>query len=345
MRRTHKRLGSLLLVMAMLLTLLPISAMATGEDVAEVNGNGYATLAEAIKAVPTDGTETTVKLTTNITDMTTDQIVTIQESQNIVLDMDGHSITVDANFAGRPIKNQGVLTVTGNGTIDSSVSNTGGYGAIDNYGVLTIENGTYTGSVNARGASIKNRPDCTLTIKNGTFNGAPTAVYNEGITTIYDGYFDCRSCSSCNPNSWGYTIQSHKNVNGNSPELYFYNGTVIGVQGAFSSSAGYTEIHDGSFETVACTKHTNGNSAYYALYIAGEDEDVKCVVYDGTFKSVSKTAALIGNDNTNGDGGINANATSEIKGGTFMHLPIRRPLPAQPIRVILLSPAVPSPAM
>lgn len=51
--------------------------------------------------------------------------------------------------------------------------------------------------------------------------------------------------------------------------------------------------------------------------LLGEDEDVKCVVYGGSFESVSKTAALIGNDNTGGDGGINANATTEIKGGTF----------------------------
>ena len=342
----RKSLASVLAV-AMMMTMLPVHSFADDSSATEISSAD--SIVEIVDTAETDVTaepettaehgvvkvgnaddltqavaaaknnvETTIRLTNDIEKMTTDQIITIAEGKNIVLDMNEHSIKVDANFAGRPIKNQGVLTVTGNGTIDSSVSNTGGYGAIDNYGVLTIENGTYTGSVNASGASIKNRPDCTLTIKNGTFNGAPTAVYNEGITTIYDGYFDCRSCSSCNPNSWGYTIQSHKNVNGNSPELYFYNGTVIGVQGAFSSSAGYTEIHDGSFETVACTKHTNGNSAYYALYIAGEDEDVKCVVYDGTFKSVSKTAALIGNDNTNGDGGINANATSEIKGGTFI---------------------------
>ncbi|WP_341480927.1 S-layer homology domain-containing protein [Lawsonibacter celer] len=45
---------------------------------------------------------------------------------------------------------------------------------------------------------------------------------------------------------------------------------------------------------------------------------MKCVVYDGNIISEGKyAAALIGNDNTNGDGGINADATSEIKGGTF----------------------------
>ena len=129
--------------------------------------------------------------------------------------------------------------IEGNGTIDSSMSDLGGYGAVDNYGTLIINNGIFTGSVNASGASIKNRPDCTVTINGGVFNGAVTALYNEGKAYIYNGTFDCRSCSSCNSDSWGYTIQSHKNSGGGSPELYFYNGTVIGVQGAVS----YTHLH------------------------------------------------------------------------------------------------------
>ena len=93
----------------------------------------------------------------------------------------------------------------------------------------------------------------------------------QGKTYIYDGTFDCRSCSSCNSSSWGYTIQSHQDSEESAkPELYFYNGTVIGVQGAFSTSAGYSEVRDGEFKTVACDKHSNGSSAFYALYVAGE---------------------------------------------------------------------------
>ena len=306
-----KKFLSVVLALAMVLSLMPAAfAVEGGVSTAEE-------LKTAIENAPKDGSQVTITLDADISDMSTDQIVTIAEGQNILLDMAEHSIKVASAFAGRPIRNEGTLTVTGNGTIDSSNSNTGGYGAIDNYGTLTIENGTFTGSVNASGASIKNRPDGDLTIKDGTFNGAVTAVYNAGIAKIYNGLFDCRSCSACNSSSWGYTIQSHMDEEGKSPQLYFYNGTVIGVQGGFSTSAGYSEIHDGSFKTVSCATHTNGSSAHYALYIAGEDEDVKCVVYGGSFESVSKTAALIGNDNTGGDGGINANATTEIKGGTF----------------------------
>ena len=269
-----------------------------------------------IVAAPVNGTETRIELTGNITGFTTDDIITIQKGQNIVLDMNGYSITVADDFYGRPLMNYGTLTMTGDGTIDSSASNTGGYGAIDNYGTLTIENGTYTGSVNASGSSIKNRAGKTLTIYGGAFNGAVTAVYNAGNAYIYGGTFDCHSCSACNKQSWGYTIQSHQDTDGILPNLYFYDGTVIGVQGAFSTSAGYTEIHDGTFETVSCANHSNGSTAHYALYVAGESGVVECNVYGGTFKSVSKVAAYIGNK-TPGDGGDRLPALVDIYDGSF----------------------------
>ena len=269
-----------------------------------------------IAAAPVNGTETRIELTGNITGFTTDDIITIQKGQNIVLDMNGYSITVADDFYGRPLMNYGTLTMTGNGTIDSSVSDAGGLGAINNYGTLTIENGTYKSSVNVSGATIFNRPHATLIIKDGKFDAGRTAVYNAGDAYIYNGHFDCRSCSSCNPNSWGYTIQSHQQEQGVMPNLYFYNGTVIGVQGAFSTSAGYTEIHDGTFETVPCANHSNGSTAHYALYVAGESGVVECNVYGGTFKSVSKVAAYIGN-NTPGDGGDRLPALVNIYDGSF----------------------------
>ena len=269
-----------------------------------------------IAAAPVNGTETRVELTGNITGFTTVDIITIQKGQNIVLDMNGYSITVADDFDGRPLMNYGTLTMTGDGTVDSSVSDAGGLGAINNYGTLTIENGTYKSSVNVSGATIFNRPHATLIIKDGKFDAGRTAVYNAGDAYIYNGYFDCRSCSTCNPNSWGYTIQSHKDPDGILPNLYFYNGTVIGVQGAFSTSAGYTEIHDGTFETVSCAIHSNGITAHYALYVAGESGVVECNVYGGTFESVSKVAAYIGNK-TPGDGGDRLPALVNIYDGSF----------------------------
>ena len=306
------KLLAFLLSFVLVLILVPCYSFAEGDDVvAKIGEKEYSSLQTAFNEAP-NGVKTTIVLEK---DIKVNNTIVLSELKDVIFDMNGKKITVTSDFAGRPITNNGTMLIEGNGTIDSSMSDLGGYGAVDNYGTLIINNGIFTGSVNASGASIKNRPDCTVTINGGEFNGAVTALYNEGKAYIYDGKFDCRSCSSCNSDSWGYTIQSHQNSDGGSPELYFYNGTVIGVQGAFSTSAGYSEIWDGSFTTVPCKNHLAGNTAFYALYIAGESGEVESNIYGGTFESATRVAAFIGNSN---DGGQKKEAIANFYGGTFI---------------------------
>ncbi|ANU42898.1 hypothetical protein ADH75_11295 [Flavonifractor plautii] len=307
----------------MLLSLLPVTVFAEETPAADTleeaapapleEKGAYDALMQAIEAAP-DGEETTVVLTGDITGMTTDQIITIPEKKNIVLDMDCHSITVASNFTGRPIVNKGTLTVTGDGVIDSSASETG-VGAINNQNILTTENGTYRGATYAGGAAIRNTGEsAVLTIEDGTFEKATCAVYNEGTVTIEDGTFTGTTCSQCNGNVWGYTIQngaadSQMTING---------GTFTGVQGAVSASVGYFEINGGTFKSVKCVNDSKHTATFYALYVAGEVGVVKAVINGGTFETEGTyTAALIGNDNTGGDGGINEKATAVINGGVF----------------------------
>ena len=314
--KLKRKLLPFLLSFALIVAIVPTSAVLASESgSAQIGDISYASLQEAFNAVPEDGVQTTVTLTNSIEISEMSDIVTLAAGKNVILNMNGQSITfkedssASPSLAGRAIINHGTLTVTGNGTIDTSASIYGGYGAIDNYGTLTIENGTYTGAKLANGATIKNRPNAELTIYNGTFDGATCSLYNEGITTIYNGTFKGETCSSCNSSIWSYTIRN-QNVNA---KMYFYDGTVIGTQGAFSSSAGLAEIYGGTFETVACPIHGTG-PAFYALYIAGEVGQVEAHIYGGTFTSVSKVAALIGNDN---DGGDKQPAIAYFHGGTF----------------------------
>ena len=125
--------------------------------VALAEGDAYLALKGEIESAPTDGTEVTITLQGDITNMETAQILTIKKGQNIVLNMDGHRITVNEDFTGRPIVNNGILKVIGNGTIDSTNSEVGGYGAINNFGNLTIENGIFKGHVCEDGSAIYNR--------------------------------------------------------------------------------------------------------------------------------------------------------------------------------------------
>lgn len=281
--------------------------------VAEVGGQQYETLQAAVDAVTG---EASIKLIDSIV-AKKDEIVTIPAGKTVTLDMAGNSITVESDFEGRPIVNEGTLTVTGNGIIDSSASENG-LGAINNKGTLTIENGTYRGAVYGSGSGIRNTgKDAVLTIEDGTFEEATCAVYNEGTAIIKDGTFSNHSCSTCakedgHEGMWSYvirnaTIDSKMTIDG---------GVFTGTQGAVSAAIGSLTVNDGYFKTADCNR--NHGAIFYALYAAGEVGEVETVINGGTFETDGKvTAVSIGNDNKNGDGGINAQSAAEIRGGTF----------------------------
>lgn len=141
-----------------------VEALSAENAVAQVEGNYYGSLQKAVDAV-TSGQSTTIILLDDIV-MSTDDIVTIPQGKEIVLDLNEKSITTTSDFTGRPIVNNGILTLTGNGTISSAASESTGYGAVNNYGTLTIENGTYENGKNADAATFYNRAGATM-----TFNG------------------------------------------------------------------------------------------------------------------------------------------------------------------------------
>lgn len=282
-------------------------------DVCRIGDTGYTSLKDAFAS---EENEAEVVLVKDITGLTKDDIAVVPEGKAVILNMSGKSITVDPAFEGRPIINRGTLTVTGNGTIDSSASEFGGYGAIDDYGTLIIENGTFRGSVMANGADIKVRPEAEAVIRGGLFEGATCAVYSEGKLTIHNGTFVTTSCnqtkdSQGNGGHWAYCINSRG-------ELYFYDGSVTGVQGGLGISNGYAEVKGGTFKTVGCEHSAEGAYSFYALYIAGEVGVVEAHISGGSYESASRVAVLCGNDNLGGDGGINAKATAYITGGTFV---------------------------
>lgn len=309
-----KKVLSLVLALVMALSLCSVSWAADESYYAEIGSEKFETLQEAVNAAA-DGEETTIRLIDNISNLSTDAIVTIPAGKVIVLDMGGHSITVSENFTGRPIVNEGTLTVKGSGVIGSSASETGGYGAINNTGTLHIIDGTYSGSLKASGAAIRNTgASAVLVVESGLFEKATCAVYNEGSATINGGKFIGTSCSSCNSNIISsYTVRNAA-VNA---VMEINGGEVIGTQGAVGAAVGKLTVNNGSFKTVDCAnKH---GAIFYALYAAGEVGEVETIINGGTFETEGKyTAVLIGNDNKNGDGGINAESTAQINGGTFI---------------------------
>lgn len=110
---------SILLTLAMVLTLLPVSAMAEGETavaaVAKVGETEYATLAEAVNAVQ-DGE--TVTLLADVTELET---ISITGGKKVDLNLNEKNITFKAdNYF---LVDNGALNVTGKGNITSSHGN------------------------------------------------------------------------------------------------------------------------------------------------------------------------------------------------------------------------------
>ena len=282
--------------------------------VAMIGNQSYKTLKEAFAAAPTNGEQVRIVIQKDIKDIKTDDIATLDKGKNVVLDMNGKSITVASDFVGRPIVNRGTMVVTGNGKIDSSNSESGGYGAINNYGDLTIEDGEFYCPLYSNGASIFNRNTGNLVVKNGTF-GNMKAIYNNGKVYIYDGIFKSGGCSYCDVNNMkGYVLTNVSDSSNDNPEMYIYGGTITGTRG-IAPTSGKVEIYDCNVTAHKCPRNPN-HASYYALYIAGGSGEVNCNIYGGTFISENTHAAHVGN-NKEIDGGLREKANAKIYGGTF----------------------------
>ena len=182
---------------------LSVTTMAWADDVAKIDGTGYATLQGAVDAA-TNGQ--TIVLQDNVT-LTASLNVAV--GKTVTLDLNSYKITADMN-GPHMICNAGNLTIT-----DSSANKTGeiakigaetnfGY-VIENHGTMTldrckisstsvkssaIENGWYTASANTAGTS------CTMTIQNAEVvsvnaDGGLYTVKNDdyGVMVINGGVF------------------------------------------------------------------------------------------------------------------------------------------------------------
>ncbi|MBP3840523.1 MAG: InlB B-repeat-containing protein [Bacilli bacterium] len=117
--------------------------------VAEINGSYYTTLASAIAAVPTNNTETTIKILKDIEELTT-----INQNQNIIIEGGKHTISNSSSSSNKPV--------------------------IENNGTLKLINGIYTSS--AKAGVINNNSNATLIIDDVTISakGLRQGLYNDG---------------------------------------------------------------------------------------------------------------------------------------------------------------------
>ena len=245
-----RKLLSVFLSLAMVLTMMPVFAMADDgntilpeggetaggepssvEKVAKIGDITYNTLNEAVAAAADNNS--TVTLLKN-----TAEDVTVPSGKDIILDLNGKNLTNVSNNT-ITIEKDAELTVTGNGTVDNL---THGKSAIYNKGTVTLKNGTFDRSQ-----------------EKGTADGANGNSY---YTVLNHGKMTVES---------GVTVN-----NKGSYSSLFENGYY-----------NYTKEQDG-IEYPELT--INGGTFTGGINTIKNDDNAKLTIKDGTFKNYAQAA-------------------------------------------------------
>ena len=307
-----------------------------------VNGVQYTTLLDAINVVP-DNIETSITLYKDIT--VDGEAVEIPSNKNIVLNLNGHTITGE-NFSAnsRVLTNKGILAVNGEGEISTTNLGSKGTGAINNDGQLTINSGTFSGGVGANGAAVNNKAGATMIVNGGTFNGCPRAIQNLATLTINDGTFigsDTYSGNEgnaviCGPSSnttiKGGTFTGHMNgisVMDNAKATVKIEDGVFKSDGSENSGAIYNGL--GNTITIdncqaitegdsACTFVNKGIATVNGGTFQGNNTNAQVYTVDSG-QGASSKATIELKDKVNVTGTFGAlrvtSGTATVKGGTY----------------------------
>lgn len=188
-----KRIFSIILSLAVALTMMPMSALADGDAAVQAEGNvaevttangtslgQYATLADAIKAAQnSDGS--TVKL---LADIKTDYhkegntFIPTDISGTYTLDLNGHTVNGSLEVKGAN-SNLTIKDSIGTGKIDPNDGVNTWFALTVSQGSVTIESGNFVKRVNCKGGAT--------TIKGGTFE--KRVICNDSRLTINGGAF------------------------------------------------------------------------------------------------------------------------------------------------------------
>lgn len=181
---------------------------------APTENEGVKTIDELNAAIIVAGeTETTIKLAADITGD-----VVVPEGANITIDLNGKKIT---NSVGHTIKNNGTLTIEGEGTVDNI---THGKAALYNKGTVTLNGGTFDRTQENGQSDSSSGGNSYYTIKN-----VGNMTINEGVNVLTaKGNGELGRFSSLVANGY-YNGTTYDNDKGEEkPTLTINNGTFSG---------------------------------------------------------------------------------------------------------------------
>ena len=265
-----------------------------------------------------------------LADVDVDGFIPVAEGQTVTLDMGGKKLT--SSYAGSFIRNSGTLTIQGDGIIYTTDIEAQGRHAVENYGTLIIENGTF-GSNKSRGNAVRNFG--TATIKGGTFTACDNFTNGGYAYAVANG-------SSAYPNATmtveNATVQG--NMNGaiacDGGTLTIKNGSYTLGDGtadnlyrlAYVSGNGTVNIEGGSF--VRNVKNNDPDKGFFGGGDGAEGTTEGINISGGTFTDQVNKAIRFDSGRTRISGGTFNNglvsekkATVTVTGGTFAADPLK----------------------
>lgn len=280
-----RRLLSAFLAVMMVLTMAPVAFAADGVEPTDGTGFSEAAPAETLQAkikvaAENDGTVTLDK------DYTED--ITIQQGQNITLNLNGKKLT---NKTGHTITvEQGAtLTIEGNGTVDNV---TNSKTTVYNKGTVVLNGGTYTRSLEDGVDANNAGTNTSYTVLNHgkmTINGGVT-IENKGhySSMLENGYYD------------GYAAS----LDGvQKPEMVINGGTFDGGLNTVKNDDNATlTINDGSFSNYT-------QAAFQNHHVA--------TINGGTFNAKGVYAVINCGSNCNSINEEHGKHFTQITGGIF----------------------------
>ena len=313
-------LAMLAAALVVALGLAPRPALAEG-GVAQIGENKYQTLEEAIGAVPANGTRTTVTL---IDDYELKGRETIDKGEDVILDLNGHTLTVSKGTQSGRFTIKGTLTIRdssgGNGVLMGTADSYNGLllmGIGCNDARLRIEGGQITSAKKAIDASAAG---VSVVITGGEIKGdMPVSLSATSSLSVYGGTITAMggepaiAIAGGSPNLTIGTAGSYDTpmVNGTisisgAPTLSLVGGTIGGISGTVPAGSILTshfasEIPDDALpEDKECVQQSDGTWIVRDA-LTEEAAAAKVVRSDGAtvlFETVASAASSLAEGDT-----------------------------------------------
>ena len=258
---------------------------AVGEAVvAQIGDVKYVSLADAITAVPTDGTETTITMISNEAVVAG---VTIPADKNIVLELNGKTISgnTDSNTTYALITNKGTLVIqdntdtnkdgTGDGLITTYISNPDG-GDVPGYASNTITN---NGALTVKSGKIVN---------NGS-GYACFAIDNQTNAGLYSPVLNIEGGRMQQMNEYTYAVRMFCNSTSKVNTVAVSGGVVEGGYGLWLQTPN-TSANKASLTITGGTLNADDGAALYVGGTKADNSNVFIAVSGGT---INGTGAII----------------------------------------------------